>query len=531
MADTMTTENALEQMATLAGALPFLKRYDDQIIVVKYGGHAMGEEETALRFGRDVALLEQVGVNPVVVHGGGPQINAMLKRLNVQSTFVQGLRVTDAAMLDVVEMVLAGPVNKQVAEAITRAGAIAVGISGKDGGLIRARKLLRTVRDPGSRIEQELDLGYVGEPESVDTRVLDLLIGASIVPVVAPVGVGADGQTYNINADTVAGAIAGALGAERLLMMTDVVGVLDRDGKLVPELTVDEVRAGIEAGWISGGMIPKVETCVAAVRGGVKGAVILDGRVPHAVLRELFTDAGRGDADPGLMGRRGGGSVASTKVGGAEPAPGRSLRQFTQDRTPAPHDLARGCHLPLELRIGLARGAHPQLLTPAATIPCGIAGCFRLIALTPAAPHRQGPPPAEAGRLPTPGTPSMDTNSLRPRIEALWERRDTLSPSTGGEDRAQVEAALEALDSGQARVAEPDGQGGWRVNQWLKQAVLLSFRLTDSAPMDDPAGARLRQGAAEVRRLGRRTASARPASAPCPAPWCAAPPTSRPASC
>jgi acetylglutamate kinase len=288
------TDDALEQMATLAGALPFLKRYDDQIIVVKYGGHAMGEEETALRFGRDVALLEQVGVNPVVVHGGGPQINAMLKRLNVQSTFVQGLRVTDAAMLDVVEMVLAGPVNKQVAEAITRAGAIAVGISGKDGGLIRARKLLRTVRDPGSRIEQELDLGYVGEPESVGTRVLDLLIGASIVPVVAPVGVGADGQTYNINADTVAGAIAGALGAERLLMMTDVVGVLDRDGKLVPELTVDEVRAGIEAGWISGGMIPKVETCVAAVRGGVKGAVILDGRVPHAVLRELFTDGGAG---------------------------------------------------------------------------------------------------------------------------------------------------------------------------------------------------------------------------------------------
>jgi acetylglutamate kinase len=254
----------------------------------------MGEEETALRFGRDIALLGQVGVKPVVVHGGGPQINAMLKRLNVQSTFVQGLRVTDAAMLDVVEMVLAGPVNKQVAEAITRAGAIAVGISGKDGGLIRARKLTRTVRDPASRIEQELDLGFVGEPESVDTRVLVLLIGASIVPVVAPVGVGTDGQTYNINADTVAGAVAAALGAERLLMMTDVAGVLDRDGKLVPELTIDEVKAGIEAGWISGGMIPKVETCVNAVQGGVKGAVILDGRVPHAVLRELFTDGGAG---------------------------------------------------------------------------------------------------------------------------------------------------------------------------------------------------------------------------------------------
>jgi len=283
-----------DRMELLSGALPFLKRYDDRIIVVKYGGHAMGEEETALRFGRDVALLEQVGVQPVVVHGGGPQINAMLKRLNVQSTFVQGLRVTDAAMLDVVEMVLAGPVNKQVAEAITRAGAIAVGISGKDGGLIRARKLTRTVRDPGSRIEHELDLGFVGEPDRVDTRVLELLIGADIVPVVAPVGVGPDGQTYNINADTVAGAIAGALGAERLLMMTDVAGVLDREGKLVPELSVDEVHAGIEAGWISGGMIPKVETCVNAVRGGVKGAVILDGRVPHAVLRELFTDRGAG---------------------------------------------------------------------------------------------------------------------------------------------------------------------------------------------------------------------------------------------
>jgi acetylglutamate kinase len=288
------TEDALDQMAILAGALPFLKRYDDQIVVVKYGGHAMGEEETALRFGRDIALLEQVGVNPVVVHGGGPQINAMLKRLNVKSTFVQGLRVTDEEMLDVVEMVLAGPVNKQVAEAITRAGALAVGISGKDGGLIRARKLKRTVRDPGSNIEQVLDLGFVGEPEDVNPRVLELLIGADIVPVVAPVGVGADGQTYNINADTVAGAIAGRLGAERLLMLTDVRGVLGPDGKLIPEMTVAEVRKGIEDGWISGGMIPKVETCIYAVERGVKGAVILDGRVKHAVLLELFTDAGAG---------------------------------------------------------------------------------------------------------------------------------------------------------------------------------------------------------------------------------------------
>jgi acetylglutamate kinase len=288
------TDDAFDAMKTLAGALPFLKRYDDQIIVVKYGGHAMGEEETALRFGRDIALLEQVGVSPVVVHGGGPQINAMLKRLNVQSTFVQGLRVTDSAMLDVVEMVLAGPVNKQVAQAITRAGALAVGISGKDGGLIKARKVTRTVRDPESRIEQVLDLGFVGEPAEVDTKVLRLLIGADIIPVVAPVGVGADGQTYNINADTVAGAIAGALGAERLLMLTDVAGVKGPDGVLIPEMTVAEVLAGIEAGWISAGMIPKVETCIYAIERGVKGAVILDGRVPHAVLRELFTDGGAG---------------------------------------------------------------------------------------------------------------------------------------------------------------------------------------------------------------------------------------------
>ena len=288
------TEDAQDRMELLAQALPFLKRYDDQIVVVKYGGHAMGEEETALRFGRDIALLEQVGVNPVVVHGGGPQINTMLKRLNVQSTFVDGLRVTDAAMVDVVEMVLAGSVNKQVAAAITRAGAIAVGISGKDGGLIRARKLARMVRDPGSNIERVLDLGFVGEPEHVDARVLKLLIGADIVPVVAPAGVGEDGQTYNINADTVAGAIAGALDAERLLMLTDVAGVRGPDGNHIPQMTIADIRAGIAAGWISGGMIPKVETCIEAVERGVKGAVILDGREPHAILRELFTDRGIG---------------------------------------------------------------------------------------------------------------------------------------------------------------------------------------------------------------------------------------------
>lgn len=287
-------DDAIAQMQTLIGALPYLKRYDDQIVVVKYGGHAMGEEETALRFGRDIALLEQVGVNPVVVHGGGPQINAMLARLGVTSTFVQGLRVTDQQMVEVVEMVLCGTVNKQVAESITRAGALAVGISGKDGGLITARRATRTLKDPGSNIEQVLDLGLVGEPESVDTRVLQLLIGADIIPVIAPVGVGADGRTYNINADTVSGAVAGALKASRMLMLTDVPGVLDADKRFIPEMTVAEARAGIAAGWIAGGMIPKVETCIYAIERGVQGAVILDGRVPHAVLRELFTDGGAG---------------------------------------------------------------------------------------------------------------------------------------------------------------------------------------------------------------------------------------------
>ncbi|HWX49694.1 MAG TPA: acetylglutamate kinase [Roseomonas sp.] len=288
------TKDARNQMEILAAALPFLKRYDEQIVVVKYGGHAMGDEEGALRFGRDIALLEQMGVNPVVVHGGGPQINAMLKRLNVQSTFVNGLRVTDAQMVDVVEMVLSGTVNKQVADCITRAGAIAVGISGKDGGLIRARKLTRTYRDPESNVEKVLDLGFVGEPERVDPQVVELLIAADIVPVIAPVGVDADGQTYNINADTAAGAVAGALHASRLLMLTDVPGVLDQEKNLIPEMTVSEAKAGIAEGWISGGMIPKVETCIYAIEQGVKGAVIVDGRVPHAVLIELFTNGGAG---------------------------------------------------------------------------------------------------------------------------------------------------------------------------------------------------------------------------------------------
>jgi len=285
---------AAEQARILALALPYLRRYAGATVVVKYGGHAMGEEELAEQFGADIAILKQVGINPVVVHGGGPQINAMLKRLAIQSTFVDGLRVTDAAMVEVVEMVLAGTVNKYVAGLINRAGALAVGVCGKDGGLIRARKLTRTRRDPDSRIEKVLDLGFVGEPERVDVRVIHALTGAGLIPVIAPVGVGEDGQTYNINADTVAGAIAGALSATRLLMLTDVAGVLDGEQRLIPEMTVAEVEQGIARGMITGGMIPKVENCVDAVRGGAKGAVILDGRVPHACLLELFTEAGPG---------------------------------------------------------------------------------------------------------------------------------------------------------------------------------------------------------------------------------------------
>ena len=287
-------EDAAYEADILVQALPFLRRYAGVTVVVKYGGHAMGDEALALKFGRDIALLKQVGVNPVVVHGGGPQINAMLQRLAIQSSFVDGLRVTAAAMVEVVEMVLAGTVNKHVAGLINQAGALAVGICGKDGGLIRARKLSRTIRDPDSHIERALDLGFVGEPEHVDVRVIHALTGAGLIPVIAPVGVGEDGQTYNINADTVAGAIAGALGARRLLMLTDVAGVLDRERNLVPEMTIADVEARIADGTITGGMIPKVENCVDAVRKGVKGAVILDGRMPHACLLELFKDGGIG---------------------------------------------------------------------------------------------------------------------------------------------------------------------------------------------------------------------------------------------
>jgi acetylglutamate kinase len=274
--------------AVLAQAMPYLRQYAGQIVLVKYGGHAMGTpggtpgegEPGGDPFARDIVLLKQVGINPIVVHGGGPQIGQMLQRLGIKSRFVDGLRVTDAETMEVVEMVLAGTINKQLVAAINAAGGRAIGLSGKDGGLIRARKLTRN----------GADLGFVGEPERVDAGVLATFRQSDIIPVIAPVGVGAGGETYNINADTVAGAVAAAVKARRFLLLTDVPGVLDADKRLITELTAGEARRLIADGTISGGMIPKVETCLAAVEGGVEAAVIVDGGVPHAILLELFTE-------------------------------------------------------------------------------------------------------------------------------------------------------------------------------------------------------------------------------------------------
>jgi acetylglutamate kinase len=250
----------------------------------------MGDEALGDSFARDIVLLKQVGINPIVVHGGGPQIGQMLARLKIKSAFIDGLRVTDQATVEIVEMVLSGSINKQIVTAINRAGGTAIGISGKDGRLITARKLERTKRDPDSNIEKVLDLGFVGEPETIDARVLEAFARSDIIPVIAPIGVGVDGETFNINADTVAGAVAAAVRASRLLLLTDVAGVLDRGKKLVSEISIAQARAMIADGTISGGMIPKVETCLAAVDGGVEAAVIVDGRVAHAILLELFTE-------------------------------------------------------------------------------------------------------------------------------------------------------------------------------------------------------------------------------------------------
>jgi acetylglutamate kinase len=284
----------LTKAETLTEALPYMQRYAGQTFVVKYGGHAMGDPELARDFAEDVVLLKAVGINPVVVHGGGPQIGAMLKKLGVESQFVDGLRVTDAETAKVAEMVLSGAINKEIVAWIGGAGGRAVGISGKDGGFVRAEKVTRTTRDPGSNIESVVDLGFVGEPAAIDRLVLDTISNAGMIPVVAPIGVGADGHTYNINADTMAGAIAAALGATRLFLLTDVAGVLDKQGQLLTDLDPAAIKGLRADGTITGGMIPKLETCVTAVEAGVDAAVILDGRVPHAMLIEIFTKQGAG---------------------------------------------------------------------------------------------------------------------------------------------------------------------------------------------------------------------------------------------
>jgi acetylglutamate kinase len=287
-------EEALLTARVLSEALPHMQRYDDEIVVVKYGGHAMGDEATARAFAKDVVLLEQTAINPVVVHGGGPQIAAMLTKLGIKSEFKDGLRVTDAATVEIVEMVLAGSINKQIVGFINEAGGRAVGLSGKDGNMVKAKKVTRTVVDPDSNIEKAIDLGFVGEPVKVDTTVLDQILGRELIPVLAPVAAGESGGTFNVNADTFAGAVAGALKAKRLLLLTDVPGVLDKSKKLIKELSLKDIRKLIADGTISGGMIPKVETCIQAIDAGVEGVVILDGKVQHAVLLELLTDLGAG---------------------------------------------------------------------------------------------------------------------------------------------------------------------------------------------------------------------------------------------
>ncbi|MDP2781258.1 MULTISPECIES: acetylglutamate kinase [Devosia] len=295
MSDTATeTDRFSHDAGILAQALPYMQRYEGKTVVVKYGGHAMGDPKLGQAFARDIALLKQSKVNPIVVHGGGPQIALMLKNLGIESKFEGGLRVTDKRTMEVVEMVLAGSINKEIVALINAEGEWAIGLCGKDGNMVFAKKAEKTVKDPGSNIERALDLGYVGEPVEVDRTLLDLLARSELIPVIAPVAPGRDGNTYNINADTFAGAIAGSLGAKRLLFLTDVPGVLDKNGTLIPELSVREAKELIADGTISGGMIPKVETCLAALEDGVEGVVILNGKQPHVVLVELFTEFGAG---------------------------------------------------------------------------------------------------------------------------------------------------------------------------------------------------------------------------------------------
>jgi len=293
-------ENGLAKARTLAEALPFIQYYDRETVVVKYGGHAMGDTDTARKFAADVVLLKLVGIHPVVVHGGGPQISRMLEKAGVKSEFVDGFRVTDADTMEVAEMVLSGAVNKELSHLITSEGREAdvrgVGLSGKDARLITVQRLKRIRKDPDSMIEQAIDLGLVGEPSAVDPTLIQALVNApeDYIPVIAPIGVGEDGKTYNINADTAAGAVAGAMNAKRFLLLSDVPGVLDKNGELIREMSIADAKHAIGSGWVTGGMIPKLETCIAALESGVEATVILDGRQPHALLMELFTEHGAG---------------------------------------------------------------------------------------------------------------------------------------------------------------------------------------------------------------------------------------------
>lgn len=290
----MTEINILDKANIISQALPYMQRYDGETVVIKFGGNAMGDDTLHRAFAQDIALLAQSGVEPIVVHGGGPQIGSMLEQLGIKSEFRGGLRVTTKEMVRVVEMVLAGSINKEIVRSICAEGGYAIGLCGKDGNMVTAQKLHRTERAPDSNIEQIIDLGFVGEPKVVDSVLLKMLRTRGIIPVIAPIAAGEDGKTYNINADTFAGAIAGAMEAERLLFLTDVEGVLDGNRKLIRELDVKTALSMIADGTISGGMIPKVETCIDAINKGVEGVVILDGRKPHAVILELFTDHGAG---------------------------------------------------------------------------------------------------------------------------------------------------------------------------------------------------------------------------------------------
>ncbi|WP_025897827.1 acetylglutamate kinase [Sneathiella glossodoripedis] len=290
----MPVEEQLKKAKILSEALPYMHQFSGQTFVIKYGGHAMGDKALAQDFARDIALLKQVGINPIIVHGGGPQIGQMLDRLKIQSSFVDGLRVTDKATVEIAEMVLSGSLNKNIVMDINEAGGLAVGLSGKDGNLIEVQKLTRTKRDPDSNIERILDLGFVGEPCRINPELLQSLEEIDVIPVIAPIGVGPNGQTFNINADTAAGHIAAAIGASKLIMMTDVEGVLDKEKKLINRLTPIEVEKLQNNGTIVGGMIPKLETCLFALENGVDAAHILDGRIPHVLLLETFTEHGIG---------------------------------------------------------------------------------------------------------------------------------------------------------------------------------------------------------------------------------------------